>query len=46
MFAALIDLDASSLMLMPQNAKGIPSTGEQLHVKTELNLVATFASAQ
>jgi hypothetical protein len=32
-----IDLDESSLMLMPQNAEGIPSTGGQLHVKTELN---------
>jgi hypothetical protein len=32
-----IDLDTSSLMLMPQNAEGIPSTGGQLHVKTELN---------
>jgi len=32
-----IDLDGSSLMLMPQNAEGIPSLGEQLHVKTELN---------
>ncbi|MCL2359187.1 hypothetical protein [Candidatus Bathycorpusculum sp.] len=32
-----IDLDTSSLMLMPQNAEGIPSIGEQLHIKTELN---------
>jgi|GEM_PF-1480783 hypothetical protein len=32
-----IDLEDSSLMLMPQNAEGIPSLGEQLHVKTALN---------
>ncbi len=32
-----IDLAESSLMLMPQNAEGIPSSGDQLHVKAELN---------
>ncbi len=32
-----VDLNQSSLMLMPQNAEGIPSTGDQLHVKAELN---------
>ena len=32
-----VDLAESSLMLMPQNAQGIPSVGEQLHVKAELN---------
>ncbi len=32
-----IDLAESSLMLMPQNSEGIASTGDQLHVKAELN---------
>ena len=32
-----IDLDASSLMLMPQNADGITSQGDQFHIKTALN---------
>ena len=32
-----IDLRKSSLMLMPPNAEGIPSNGDQLHVATELN---------
>jgi hypothetical protein len=32
-----VDLAEASLMLMPQNAEGIPSIGEQLHVKAELN---------
>ncbi len=32
-----LDLTRSSLMLMPQNAEGIASTGDQLHVKTELD---------
>lgn len=32
-----IDLAESSLMLMPQNAEGIASIGDQLHVKVELN---------
>ncbi len=32
-----VDLAESSLMLMPQNAEGVASKGEQLHVKAELN---------
>ena len=32
-----IDLAESSLMLMPQNAEGIASIWNQLHLKAELN---------